>query len=258
MTIAEKIARAKADYDAVYEAGKAAGGIGGSYDEGFEEGKQSEYDRLWNEFWDKAQADGTRTTYQLAFTHLTPELLPPKYDIRPTNAQNIFASNRYIKDDLRKLMGGKVLDFSNCTRVDYAFNWTGFTALGTLDFSKATIYWEVFGSSSILETIELLIMPTQQSNDIDWFNNCTSLKEITIQGDIANNINLKWSPLDKKSIESVITHLSAAVSGKTLTLKKSAVNTAFETSSGAADGSNSDEWNKLIANKPSGWTISLV
>lgn len=207
MTIAEKITRAKADYDAVYEAGKAAGGGAGSYVEGFEAGKQAEYDRLWNEFWDKAQAEGTRTSYNHTFTHLTPDLLPPKYDIRPTTAQNLFATNRYIRGDLRELMGGAMLDLSNATRVDYAFNWTGFTALGTMDFRKATIYWEVFGSSPNLETIELLIMPTQQSNAIDWFNNCKALKYITIQGEIANNINISWSPLTPESMISVITHL---------------------------------------------------
>ena len=60
MTIADKLIRAKEDYDAVYEAGKQ---------------KQQ------NDFWDKYQKNGTRTDYEYAFAgrYWTDELFTPKY-----------------------------------------------------------------------------------------------------------------------------------------------------------------------------------
>ena len=50
MTLAEKVSRAKADYDAVYAAGQAGGGDSGDYDDGYEDG--------YDEGYAKGEADG--------------------------------------------------------------------------------------------------------------------------------------------------------------------------------------------------------
>lgn len=63
--------------------------------------------------------------------------------------------------------------------------------------------------------------------------------------------------LSKPSITSIINCLSTTTSGLTVTLSKTAVNNAFETSEGVADGSTSQEWLNLVATKTN-WTISLV
>jgi hypothetical protein len=63
--------------------------------------------------------------------------------------------------------------------------------------------------------------------------------------------------LTHDSIASIINTLSATTAGQSVTFSVTAVNNAFETSSGAADGSTSAEWNALVATK-SNWTISLV
>jgi len=85
MTITEKIARAKTDYDEVYEAGYAKGQAegGGDYAQGFEAGKQAEYDR----FWDNYQQNGERTNYFGAFSGSawSKETFKPKYTIRPVD-----------------------------------------------------------------------------------------------------------------------------------------------------------------------------
>jgi hypothetical protein len=60
MTVAEKILRAKDDYDAVYEAGKKA-----------------ENDA----FWETYQNGGNRTVYSSAFNHMSDEIYNPKYPI---------------------------------------------------------------------------------------------------------------------------------------------------------------------------------
>ena len=76
-------------------------------------------------------------------------------------------------------------------------------------------------------------------------------------GTLRISVNMQWSPLSKDSIISIINALSTATSDLPITLSITAVNNAFETSPGAADGSTSEEWTALIATKPN-WTISLA
>jgi hypothetical protein len=59
------------------------------------------------------------------------------------------------------------------------------------------------------------------------FYNCSKLTDITFAGTIGQNLDIRYSPLNKASIESIIAHLSTTATGKTLTLKKTAVNSAF-------------------------------
>lgn len=76
------------------------------------------------------------------------------------------------------------------------------------------------------------------------------------QGNIDASMGFAWCPLDKASTTSVISALSDTATAQTLTLSLSAVNTAFETSEGAADGSTSEEWLALAETKPN-WLIEL-
>lgn len=64
-------------------------------------------------------------------------------------------------------------------------------------------------------------------------------------------------PFSKASILSIFDCLADDVSDKAMLLSLDAVNTAFETSEGAADGSTSAEWTALVESKPN-WTISLA
>lgn len=91
------------------------------------------------------------------------------------------------------------------------------------------------------------------------FNGCTALKEVrfapqTIKAEIGFP---QSTQLSADSITSIINGLSPDTSGLTLTLSRAAVNTAFETAEGAADGSTSAEWLALIGTR-SNWTVSLV
>ena len=91
------------------------------------------------------------------------------------------------------------------------------------------------------------------------FLNAHSLKNVVFLGSIANGgLDLQWSTqLSKASITSLINALSETTSALSVTLSRTAVNAAFETSAGAKDGVSSAEWATLIATKPN-WTISLV
>jgi hypothetical protein len=74
---------------------------------------------------------------------------------------------------------------------------------------------------------------------------------------VAADISCDSQRLNKESIKSFVNALSPTTTDKVLTLHKNAVNAAFETSTGAKDGENSEEWVNLIATK-SNWTITLT
>lgn len=89
------------------------------------------------------------------------------------------------------------------------------------------------------------------------FYQCYNLTDITIGGVIGQTVTFGDCPLNKASIENVVNVLSDTASGKTLTLRLTAVKKAFETSEGANDGNTSEEWLALAASK-SNWTITLA
>lgn len=91
-----------------------------------------------------------------------------------------------------------------------------------------------------------------------FFDNMLSLREIRFQGTIGVTLDVSEAPvLSAESIESIVLCLSDSTEAQTLTLSAEAVNSAYETEEGAADGSSSAEWTALVNSKPN-WTISLV
>lgn len=266
MNLAEKVLRAKADYDAVYEAGKAAGG-GGSYDEGYSagydagmgeglevgranglaDGKQEAYDT----FWDAYQDDGNRTNYVGGFSGVgwTDETFKPKYDTRADNATDMFANCGIT--DLKGICEhqGVALDFSGATSLLRTFQSAAtLTRIGVLDASSAADFRNVFNMCRALQSVERLVLSETtgtQYNAATAFNNCTALTDLTVEGVIWFSLSFQWCPLSRASIESVVAALSGTKTGQTLTLKKSAAEAAFTT----------EEWETLVATKPN-WTIA--
>ena len=233
--------------DEVYEAGKASGG-GDSY---------------YDTFWDSFQENGNRTNYRNAFANVgwNDNTFAPKYDIVPSWYVGI---NMFTYSEITDLKGslekcGVVLDLSNVgvansTFADMSLN----TRIPKVNFSKVTgNHYLVFGGCSNLIEIEEYVV-NENAKFTQVFNGCTSLTTIKMSGTIGNSID--FSPcglLSENSINSVFGCLSNTASGMTLTLNKTAVNNAFETSSGLADGSTSQEWLNIVATKTN-WTISLV
>lgn len=76
-------------------------------------------------------------------------------------------------------------------------------------------------------------------------------------GSINKSISFEWIYLIKDSIIDIVKALSNTATGQTLILKANAVNAAFETTSGASDGSTTPEWKSVLATKPN-WTITLL
>ena len=226
------------------------------YDEGYAAGQQAEYDR----FWDNAQTNGNRVNYTGAFFGVlwNNETFCPKYDIRPDNAYNIFARCE-ITDLVSTLdKAGVVLDFSQTTNFDGMFTWSSVRNVGIIDTRGAASISNMCSYGYNLTKIQKLILKDDGSQSAgNAFTSCSNLTTLTIEGTIGQNgFDLHWSPLDKASIQSVINALSATTTGLTVTLSQTAVNKAFETSSGANDGSASAEWATLTGTKTN-WTINL-
>lgn len=232
----------------------------------YEAGKKSEYDAFWDAY--LPNDNGNMTSVFAGNTWCRPVggvvAFKPNKDIKPVNATNMFYLwNNGHKVNLKEYLDGLgvKLDFSNCTDMTNCFNTnTTITALGVIDARKATRMNSCFYWMTYLESIEEFMPPTDKTawtNQV--FQNCDRLQHIVVNGEfVTNGWNFQWSTLlSHDSIVSIINALSPTTSGLTVTLSKTAVNNAFATATGAADGTTSQEWADLIATK-SNWTISLV
>jgi hypothetical protein len=136
---------------------------------------------------------------------------------------------------------------------DYFHLWTG------LSFKCAVVYLETgevikasyTGSDCIIILPESFI-PDDETQEVSFYLQSANPECI------GNDLDMSACPLSKDSIISVITSLSASASGKTLKLKKTAVNTAFgmdvDDESTYPEGS---EYYELRHSKDN-WTFSYV
>ena len=246
MSLADKLTTIAENQPKVYEAGK---------------------DKMLSDMWDGIQNDGKRTTYTRAFANMriSKDMFKPKYDFKFINSQYLFidATGDILDLDAIEKECGIVFDFSNATVVNATFQYAPVEKANIINASKATSLNYLFAGNNNLNPSKikwvnkLIVNPSATYTNA--FNYCTLLEHIVFEGTIGvSGLNMSSCVLlDKESLESVINTLSAETSGLSVTLSKTAVNKAFETSEGANDGSTSTEWTTLIGTK-SNWTISLV
>lgn len=133
---------------------------------------------------------------------------------------------------------------------------------------KLTLYADLSGVANLSYFLaNMVALEAIEGDPLDFsaatnlaaaLSNLLALRELRFQGSIQADLSVSQSKLlSKGSIQSLLSCLSGTVSGKTLTLSLQAVDAAFETAEGAADGSESAEWMALVDSKPN-WTISLV
>ena len=184
-------------------------------------------------FWDVLQIKGQRTDYSNMFSGnlMTDETFKPKYPMHVTNALRMFQANNNITD-----LSGVVMDFSECCDFSVAFNgMQNLVKFGDVStISAETLYRPFLGCTALVEVGTFTVKEETTFNLP--FANCSALEKITFAGVIGQELNIKWSPLNRASIENIIRCLSPEAEGRTLTLKSGIVNTEFETSSGADDG----------------------
>lgn len=255
---------------AIYKVDESEGGgtDDGSYDEGYNDGYNDGFEAgkaeggdntYYDEMWDEIQQDGTRTDYTRVFMGAgwNDKSFQPKYPLKPQKAQAMFEYSGTLSNEFVKS-----IDFSECGVPMGCFRHSNVVELGVIDCRKAAPSWngmiEMFYSAKLLRKIEKLILPENSQCKVDAFSYCESLEEITLEGTAYLGMNFRHSTkLNKASLTSIINCLATTTSGIALTLSITAVNNAFETSSGAGDGSTSAEWTALVATR-SNWTISLV
>lgn len=273
--LAEKVV---AVYDKGYEVGSAEGGNAEeSYQQGYQEGKAEAYAEVesvnaeletalnggdtggkgyYDEFWDEFQANGARSNYNFGFGGIgwTDQTFKPKYNIRPNYAcigMFYYCAVTDLEARLREL--GITLDLSDNANYSTLFFGASCTVIPEVKFSSAaTTLSEAFAYCRFLHTVRKIVLSDGFKVNMNTsFNACYALENIEFEGIIPANISFKDSTkLTKASITSIMEHLSTTASGQTATFSKTAVETAFGSTTGA-------EWTALKATR-SNWTISLV
>lgn len=196
--------------------------ISNVYDVGKEEGRKKQYD----EFWDNFQDRGKRQDYSYAFgLGWYNENFKPKYKMTPSTLTAAFDNMKCTDYDFRK--SGVNIDYTVCSSFQSAFrDFKGLTAIVINYTGYASNFDQCFYGCTGLEYLKIDVHAGLNFYN-NAFYNCTALTDLTVTGIIGKTINLKWSPLNKASIKSVINALSKTTSGIALTLKKTAVNDAF-------------------------------
>jgi hypothetical protein len=226
-----------------------------------------------NDFWGGFQSYGKRENYGVIgnYSIWTKKTFKPVYDFKPTSVYNAFLEP--ISTEQQKIDGlivmkdlereqGIVFDFSKCSNWDNAFRNGPFSEFNVIDLKSAdwlryTFYGYVEGLERT-KRIERFICYEQVKFEHPFSGN-SAIEYIGFEGVIAQNgIDLYWSKkLQKESIQKLINTLSPTTSGLSVRLPITAVNREFETSTGANNGSTSQEWLDLIETK-SNWTITLA
>ena len=241
MSIAEKLKTIAENEQKVYEAGKQAG---------------------QNEIWDYATNYGEKTDYSGVFSSWGMEYFHPNRKIIPTSANS--GSSTFNGCKKLKKIEATYFDFSQKERgtsnqQGYYFTFYNCSVLEEIEdigMQADYGYYTTFGGCPKLHTIAK-IRADEQTIFSNTFAYAYALTNVEFEGVIGKAISLQHSTkLSKASITSLINTLSTTTSGMSVTFSKTAVNKAFETSQGAKDGADSDEWKTLIATK-SNWTISL-
>ena len=229
MSLAEQIARAKADYDEVYEAGK-----------------QTAYDG----FWDVYQDNGNRTDFQFAFggKGWNDSTFKPKHSIQITAAREMFNGCKITNLKSILDMQNVTFDFSKCTDFTLFLSNSDITHFGVLDCTAIKNVGYLLYEAKKLVYLEKLIIAADGSQTFtdQTFGGAIALKDIIVEGVFGSSVKMLQQPLSRASLESVIAALSTTATGQTLTVRKSAVEAAFTT----------EEWETLVATR-SNWTITL-
>lgn len=198
MTIAEKLLRAKQDFDEVYSKG---------YEKGKSEGGSDSY---YDKFWDSQQNFGNRTKYEYLYAGYgwNDVTFDPKYDIRPTSAEYMFYNSRITDLDAIFKRKGLVFDTSKSTNFADIFYNSTITKVGVIDCSGCPSVGTRFSSmfrTATLQSVERLILISKDfAYNNSMFQNATSLTHIIFEGTIYQSFVINAPTLDLESAKSVL------------------------------------------------------
>lgn len=248
----------------------------------------------WDTHWNNFQKSGSKTDYSStdlkansnSFTCWQSEYIIPKYPIRPKKAWAMFYK-------CPNLIEAPEIDLSGVT--DWVISGTSgcnnlfdqckkLKRVGVLDVRNTSLRG-AFSECNALESVEKMIV-SENTFFKNTFSACYELKEIrfegilsatrtdddygsTTQADYGFSWNLDLAYSTKLSKDSIISLFECTRSGTgyirdmyytaigsiTIALSLEAVNKAFETSSGANNGSSSSEWQELVARADSYYIV---
>ena len=177
------------------------------YDSGVEQGEGN--------VWDIIQGvGGTRTIYDSGFKAWKTEYIRPKYKVVPNRTGDSNLRFVFECSNLKKVES-EYFDFSNITFNPIASNsqciYGFFRACSRLEEIEdigigAGGYYHTFNKCEKLHTIAVMRCVKEGTYQAP-FTNCYALKNITIEGEIGNNISFQYSPL--LTIESLRSIFSA-------------------------------------------------
>lgn len=208
-------------------------------------------------FWDAYQQHGNRSDYSTAFSGYgwTAAIFHPTRPLYVVNGYMLFRNNPHLTS---AMLAQASFDFSACQSLQYGF--MACTALEEVaDLGATRNLDSCFSGCTKLKSVQRLHLPTAENGPVTGlFWSCPQLQTVSVVGTLHDgNLGLQKSPLlSRDSIIGLVNALSDTATGKTLTLSQTAVNTAFETAAGAADGARSADWMALTATKPN-WTFAL-
>lgn len=241
--------------------------------------------QAYDDFWDLLQTNGKRVNYNSGFSGLkfNRDNFKPKYDFKPTNAQDIFnncpptASAEMSAKELDAFIKNKKVsmkqveeeqgikfDFSNCTNLVRAFAGCLFSELNEIDLrgitnknNTALAFYGGYTGYARIYRIEKIIVNETTQIAADAFHYQDELMHIRFEGVIGTDLIFRDSPLDKDSIEHIINNLSDTATGKSVAFNRSAISWAYDTT-GEYDFYEEEipEWLDIINTKPN-WNIYI-
>lgn len=212
-------------------------------------------DSWYDFFWDAYQDNGNRTDCSNMFSGRgwTNDTFKPKYDTTVYNAYMLFRYSGIVDlGEALRVSGRKLVIDTNS--LAYTFNTTLMEVIDGIEFKKPIERFDsTFSYSNKLREIKVPLPVTETTVFSGAFDGCSALEEMRfdkIRTISTSTLNLKsCTKLSKESFYNVIEALHDNLSGLCVTLSKTAVDNAFETSKGLADGSTSTEWITLISER---------
>ena len=218
-------------------------------------------------FWEAFQFGGSKWDYTRAFSggSWNATTFNPKYPLHCAGCEEMFCKFNHDASfeavDLTKFD----ITTDKATTFQFMFWNANVSHIPAIDLTSATTsLWNIFTWTqtqfdSPLESIASLKMKEGQSLSKECFTGLKNLVTLLWLGTLTTSVWLQdCVKLSKESILSLNKVLGTpTITNATITLSLEAVNNAFETKMGLADGSTSAEWLSVIESNPL-WVYSLL
>ena len=195
-----------------------------------EAGKKSGQDEIWNGIVEE------KSNYTFAFLGWQMAYMRPPTKIIPITSDSF--NQTFRGNSKLKIIESDYFDFSQkkegtTAQTSYYYTFYDCRALEKVeDVGIGTVYpiyqfGRTFFNCYLINTIEKITV-AETTKFANVFDYCHRLTNITFDGVIGQSgLDFHWSSLSKASIENIINHLSLTATGKSITLPKAAINTAF-------------------------------